>query len=287
MSRQFSLSRIGFLSNSFLSATFIDPWGEDDPIISQIHSGNFDEHESLNYWAFFVATALPNTIVIDVGSFAGLFSFVAAASRPDIKAVAFEASAVTFGRLVNNIVWNGFDLRVVPVNLAASSKQGFVTLPHAFGILSMSPGESVGSTRQPDHTQTAATIPLDLMMEPPNRLPDYLNSKAIPLGPMNAVAAIKIDVEGHELFVLEGSRKLLDRFRPPVICEALDSTAATLLHGFFDGIKYRSIAIRHERNIIFIPDERFDSINQAYHEWQATHGPSLLLQASRILTYVL
>ncbi len=285
MSRRFCLSRIEFLDSGFLLATFIDPWGEDDPITKQIHDGTFDEGETLNYWTFFTAHASPGAVVIDVGAFVGLFSFVATALRSDIKAVAFEASAVTFGRLVNNIGWNGFDLRVVPVNLAASSKRDFITFPHAFGIFSMSPGESINSTQQPDHTQTSATIPLDLMLEPTGRLPDYLNSKAIPFGPLNAVAAIKIDVEGHELFVLEGSRKLLDKFRPPVICEALDAKAAASQYEFFDSMSYRGIPVKNERNIVFIPREKVDEMARAYREWQMAHGRTLTLRASRILTY--
>jgi FkbM family methyltransferase len=285
MSRQFSLSRIEFLSSSFLVSTFIDPWGEDDPITHQIHESSFDEEESLNYWAFFTSNAPPDAVVLDVGAFAGLFSLVAVALRPGVKAVAFEASTVTFGRLISNILWNGFDLRVIPVNLAASNKLGFISFPHAFGIFSMSPGEMIAPVRQPDHSQTAATIPLDLMLEPPDRLPDYLNSRAIPFGPLNTIAALKIDVEGHELSVLEGSRNLLCNFRPPVICEALDSASVEALQNFFRGINYHTILVEHERNIVFVADENFSAVSGAYQAWRATFGAKLKLRASRILTY--
>jgi FkbM family methyltransferase len=275
MSRQFCLSRINFLDNSFLSTSFIDPWGEDDPITAQAREGVFDEEESLNYWACFVSGAAHDSIVLDIGSYVGLFSFVAAAIRPDIKAVAFEASTVTFGRLLENIRWNNFDLRVVPANLAASDQKGFVTFPHSYGILSMSPGESIRDDEKFDHTQVAASVPLDAMLNEQHDLPDYLNSTGIPFGPLKNIAAIKIDVEGHELSVLKGARTLITRFRPPIICESLSDEASLNLHHFFDAIGYRSVIIQGERNIVFIANESYEEVVNLYNNWQAKNGAKL------------
>jgi hypothetical protein len=72
---------------------------------------------------------------------------------------AFEASTVTFGRLVSNITWNNLDMRVIPVNLAVSDQYEDIRFPHAFGIYTMSPGEARSSGQGTDHTQPAKCVP--------------------------------------------------------------------------------------------------------------------------------
>jgi hypothetical protein len=70
-----------------LVESFINPWGEDDPITAQIHAGTFDEPHTLNFWCSLVANAPANSLVIDVGSFTGLFSLVTTAMRWDIRSL--------------------------------------------------------------------------------------------------------------------------------------------------------------------------------------------------------
>jgi FkbM family methyltransferase len=286
MSRQFCLSRISFLNRSYLATSFIDPWGEDDPITRQILEGEFDEIESLNYWAFFVSSAPNSSLVLDVGAFTGLFALVAGSLRSDVKAIAFEPAAVTFGRLTENIRWNKRDMQVIPANLAASDRTGFLRLPHQFGILSMSPGESLDSTVRPDHTQTVTAITLDMLLNERCDLPDFLNSEAIPFGPLQHISAVKIDVEGHEVNVLQGAVTLIDKFRPPLICEALNAEAMLCLSGFFDKVSYRKIDIEKERNIVFIPEEVYEQTTYNFKDWCGVNGEMHTINGERVLTYL-
>jgi FkbM family methyltransferase len=283
MERKFTISEIRFLERSFLVESFINAWGEDDPITAQIHAGAFDEPQTLNFWCSLVANAPGNSLVIDVGSFTGLFSFVATALRPDIKSLAFEASTVTFGRLVSNILWNNLDRRVIPVNLAASDRYEDIRFPHAFGIYTMSPGEARSPRHPTDHTQPARCIPLDSVLQ--EDLPDYLNSKTISIRPFDNIAAIKIDVEGHELSVIEGASRLIERHRPVFICEYWFDADRTALKAAFARLDYLSLPMGAERNIAFICEEMFSRVGDDYRAWNERNGDTLVIRARRVLSF--
>lgn len=148
----------------------------------------------------------------------------------------------------------------------------------------MSPGKSLGSTIAPDHTQTAQSVTLDELLKPQSELPDFLNSKAIPFGPLSDIAAVKIDVEGHEEKVLHGAMGLINKFRPPFICEALNEDAATRLNRFFAEMQYRSTAVATEHNIVFIPDEKYDETTKNFSTWSAQNQGEL--RGERVFSYV-
>ncbi len=50
-------------------------------------------------------------------------------------------------------------------------------------------------------------------------------------GTPKRIDVIKIDIEGGELVALEGARNLIRRFRPFIVCEALDETTNTNVPG--------------------------------------------------------
>ena len=137
--RKFVVSELSFAGRKVLIECFDNIWGCDDPITAQICDGEFDEQESLRLWAFAVSSAPANATVLDVGAFAGLYSLVAAKIRPDVKAIAFEPSTMTYGRLARNVLWNKLDTRVVAANLAVSDEAATISLPHAFGLYTLFP----------------------------------------------------------------------------------------------------------------------------------------------------
>lgn len=241
------------------------PWGEDDPIVFQIRSGRFDERNTIAHWLYAIDRAPQYARVLDIGAFAGLFSLVSAARRPDLVSIAFEPSAITFGRLCYNIQLNGFNQRIVPVHLAASSQQEVIRLEHRYGIYTLCPGERVAGWAEPDHTETVLAIPLDQILQRP--FPDFLNSRSLDVGD-KPIAAMKIDVEGAERTVLEGSIGLIKTFRPTIICEALTSEAVKDLRAFFTAIQYRADHIEGERNLICLPMEKSANILSGFGEWK-------------------
>jgi FkbM family methyltransferase len=85
----------------------------------------------LRLWAFAVRAAPANSVVLDVGAFAGLYSLVATSVRIDVRAIAFEPATMTYGRLARNILWNQLDMRVIAANLAVSDQAASITFIHA------------------------------------------------------------------------------------------------------------------------------------------------------------
>jgi FkbM family methyltransferase len=158
---------------------------------------------------------------IDVGANVGYISgLLAARSGPDGSVLAFEPHPKIFLELVANIdSWRDQPIaKIKPVELALSSSSGsailqepadFEKLPGTASIVSN------GSSGMPITTARLDEIGLD--------------SPAIDL--------MKIDVEGHELQVLLGSRKLLEaRAIRDIIYEdhsrSFSSPVASLLAGF-------------------------------------------------------
>ncbi len=87
---------------------------------------------------------------------------------------------MTYGRLARNVLWNKLDTRVVAANLAVSDEAATISLPHAFGLYTLSPGERLDRA-DVDHTEGATSIVLDALMDPRDRRPHFLNSSAIPV----------------------------------------------------------------------------------------------------------
>src|SRR5262249_3870869 len=150
----------------FMMESFVNSWGRDDVILEEIHTERFSEPESLCLWLFAVSRSRPNSLVLDVGAYSGLFSLLSAASRSDIRSIAFEPSVATYALLLSNVTWNYMDLRVVPANLAVSHQRTDVILSHQYGIYTMSPGDGIAGATDADHTQYISAVHLDALLKP-------------------------------------------------------------------------------------------------------------------------
>jgi len=128
---------------------------------------------------------------------------------------------------------------------------------------------------------------LDMLLGTRDQLPHYLNSAAFSVGPIEEIAAIKIDVEGYEAPVLRGGLKLLRRYRPPLICEAWNTDAESAISRILEPEGYVVKRNEGERNLVALPEERLGPLRAAYVAWKQSHAPSLELRASRVFTFAL
>jgi FkbM family methyltransferase len=147
----------------------------------------------------------------DVGANIGWFSWLCAATRPDLEIVSFEPDRKNLACLRRTSRRWGLPCHtVVPCAVAEESGRAafFVDpLSGATGAL-----ESSGKTFNAQHYKVDAdrteveTISLDDFLEADGKAP----------------ALVKIDVEGAELRVLEGGRALLDRHCPILLFESFE-----------------------------------------------------------------
>jgi FkbM family methyltransferase len=159
--------------------------------------------------ADFGISTKPAGIFIDVGANIGVFTI--AFSRFFDRTIAIEANPNTFAILQANILLRELS-RVKPLCVAASNASKAST------IFVSADGSLGGATMNPHQ----------------HKLPKLINIECRPLddivdecGSGVHVGMVKIDVEGHELNVLEGARKTLSFHHPFVLFEALNPPEAT------------------------------------------------------------
>ena len=133
---------------------------------------------------FFLKYLHPGDVVVDVGANIGWYTLLCAASvGKEGRVYAFEAHPTTFQYLEENTGLNDFD-HVELYELAIGNAYGEIQLPD-------SPSDGLNKVITGDGVSVA------------QRRLDEL----IPAGP---IALIKIDVEGFELFVLQGAIGILE-----------------------------------------------------------------------------
>jgi len=148
----------------------------------------------------FLARALPEGgLFLDVGGNIGVYSAALWCLRGNLRGVAFEPIPTT-----QVLLQSTFELNGVPFDIeraAVSDREGSLTLSsYEHGLNNIWIKNDDG--RHP--TTTVRTIALDDWCGvDPNRVP----------------SAIKIDVEGHELAVLQGARRMLRAHRPAMVME--------------------------------------------------------------------
>jgi FkbM family methyltransferase len=164
------------------------------------HTGSTLENEvfwrnSFEHERGTVAAVLPHLRraqwMFDIGANTGFFSLLTKASNPDARVIAVEPSLPNFKALENNILLNAFD--IAAVRAAATAENGEVTL---YDFPEISYSASLDSQwRAGTQAHKVAGITLD-----------ELASQYRAAGHR---VLVKVDVEGHEVQVLEGARELI------------------------------------------------------------------------------
>jgi FkbM family methyltransferase len=139
-----------------------------------------------------IVASLGDGVLWDVGANFGLHGITAKLLRPASRVVCFEPSFEMLGRLARNRALNGLDVEVVGV--ALSNRTGFQTL-------FLGPAGNPGmSTLSPWSGGSYAGARLVAVARGDDLAADGL---------VPAPTVLKLDVEGHELAVLEGLPRIL------------------------------------------------------------------------------
>lgn len=184
------------------------------------------------------------SIVWDVGANVGLFTFAAAGlAAPTGRVLAIEADEWLALNLRRAAQWNtGVIVDVVCVAISSGpgvSEFNVARANRAVSYLTVAGGSTMtGGVRDRHHVPS---LPLDAMLD------------AFP-----APDIVKIDVEGHEVAVLSGARRVLET-RPVILVEVQGRNAeqvrqffSTLGYRCLDAVTRRPITL-HSDNIIALP----------------------------------
>lgn len=135
--------------------------------------------------------------LLDIGALHGAFSLVFATGFPSRTAVAVDASPIAFSRLLYNIHKNNLT-NVTPIECALSDSSGTLRMHYEW---EHAVAAETGETKQKY---------LSVTKRSGDELCDHLSFDP---------DVLKIDVEGHEVKVVKGLSRLLERTRPLVFLE--------------------------------------------------------------------
>ncbi len=155
----------------------------------------------------------PGDICIDVGANAGYHTLaMAGAVGVHGRVFAFEPNEITYPKLLKNLSLNPvFNQRITCVQAGLSNKEGEMRVYQA--------GDEPGNAYVSDSVnETLWTIggEENFTICTVMRLDSFLEDKLVST---STVGLIKVDVEGMELEVLQGSEQTLSRFHPTVLFE--------------------------------------------------------------------
>jgi FkbM family methyltransferase len=140
---------------------------------------------------------------IDVGANVGHYTWrLANLLGPRGRVIAFEPIPETFATLTGNLCGKR---NVTLLNMAASESHGRV----AMNLPIEDPENYYRASISEKGEYSVLTMPLDALA-------------------LESCALLKIDAEGHDLQVLLGAKKLIDRCRPIIIVEAWDDKPPAL-----------------------------------------------------------
>lgn len=180
-------------TDDLLGATWL---AEDDQIVKWLRRTGQKFEPATTPWMLDQMARKPDGAYVDVGASTGWFAVPMALRGYDV--IAFECNARAIARLKANCELNGVE--IVLHEAAVTNRTGEVTFTYNPRLPLTSGGslERVAANRA--HETVRATT-LDSVIDGP-------------------VTLLKIDVEGHEIPVLEGAAETIAHSRPAMVLEA-------------------------------------------------------------------
>jgi FkbM family methyltransferase len=145
---------------------------------------------------FLLRSAEPSDTFLDVGAHIGLYAVGLA--RRVARVYALEPEPSNFTLLMRNVVINGLQSKVVALPVALSDRDGWAELC----VQKSSGAHTLEKSEGCEKTVKVLTLRMDTLVR-------LLNLKTIEI--------VKIDVEGHEMKVINGMENILQKNPPRVL----------------------------------------------------------------------
>jgi FkbM family methyltransferase len=182
-------------------AMIVDP---SDHRTAPVESLNFNSYEPCE--SSIIRSLAPHIdTMLDIGANIGWYSLLVASINKNSSIHAFEPIPSTFKRLSDNCSLN-------QANSITCHNFGFSSEPGSFPFYFYPEGSGNASIRNLAGREDAQVINCEL-----RTLSDF----CLDLPSLSSIDFIKCDVEGNELFVLQGSSSVLDKHKPILLVELL------------------------------------------------------------------
>lgn len=157
--------------------------------------------------------------ILDIGANLGAFSVPLAIQAPFCKIHAYEVQRLIFSQLCTNIFINRVE-NIFPVNCALGNSNKIISIPDLDLVTSTNVG---GFTVDDEIRSNLKNSYIDKITAPNTFLSSCTYSQEKKLDSftqLEKIIFIKLDVEGYELEVLQGAKKILKKNNyPPIIFE--------------------------------------------------------------------
>ena len=168
----------------------------DDAVVLKYFWKNYFEPTTLKLWNEINKN---NGIYFDVGSHTGIYTLCSQLYNPKNLSISIEPSYMNYIRLLNNLRLNHLPFNNC-FNVAASNKEGIIKFDNRTKINYLSQSGKIDPYGK---DQIKAVILDNFIFE----------NKSLPIN------CIKIDTEGYEIEVLEGSKKIIQEYFPDIFIE--------------------------------------------------------------------
>ena len=213
--------------------------------------------ENLKYWEsssreIFSILSRSAKTVVDIGSYTGIYALLAAKSNAKLKVIAFEPNPDLFSALKQNIRINIVkNCAIEPYALDNELGQAFLYLNHDVHT-------SIGSLIQSSSAGKKILVnktTLDIYCE---------NEK------IENIDLMKIDAEGYELNILQGSKFIIGNSVPIILMESLTKESLASQYEFLSKLGYlEPIRVNGDgfdnNNWIWFADKHRDKIKLLQH----------------------
>ncbi|MEQ9288851.1 MAG: FkbM family methyltransferase [Cyclobacteriaceae bacterium] len=189
------------------------------------------EKESMKLW---MQLCLESTTIFDIGANTGIYSLSAKTVNPNATVYAFEPVLRVYKKLVSNCLLNNYDINCF--QQALSNDNGKATIYDL-----------------PTEHTLSVTVNKDLTPENTKSIPTEVNivklSSFIEEHRITEIDLMKIDVETHEVEVLEGFEGFLKAFQPTFLIEILNDEIAQSIQNILSNYSYLYFNIDEKKGI--------------------------------------
>lgn len=187
----------------------------------------FTEYQDMSFLAHFLRAG---DHFIDIGANVGAYSLLASGVKA-AHSTAFEPVPTTYARLQDQIRINALDHLVTPLNVGVGSEEGVLNFTNNQNCTN-----KVNTDPLNKAVSTTKVVTLDSVVD------------------MKSVTAVKIDVEGFEMFVLQGGAKTFAHTNLSVLIIELNGSGID--YGFSDNELHAKICSFGFSPVSYQPEKR-------------------------------